>query len=138
MAGQGASLRFCRSGTLIMTCSSVTFWTQSRRTIWRVWNIPSSRSPRKPDTRILRYEHRNVKVEIAPSVRGLATIYDKDILIYCISQLMAKKNAGEPLAQTLHLNAHELLVWTNRETSGDAYRRLKESFERPAHESRQT
>jgi Replication initiator protein A len=75
----------------------------------------------KADTRVLRYEHRNVVVEIAPSVRGLATIYDKDILIYCISQVMAKKNAGEPIAQTLHLNAHELLVWTNRETSGDGY-----------------
>jgi Replication initiator protein A len=86
----------------------------------------------KPDTRILRYEHKDVLVEIAPSVRGLATIYDKDILIYCISQLMSKKNAGQPLAQDLHLNAHELLVWTNRETSGDAYRRLKEAFERLA------
>jgi plasmid replication initiation protein len=84
----------------------------------------------KPDTRVLRYEHKNVVVEIAPSVKGLATIYDKDILIYCISQLMAKRNAGEPLAQTLHLNAHELLVWTNRETSGDGYRRLKDAFER--------
>ncbi len=84
----------------------------------------------KPDTRALHYEHNNVVVEIAPSVRGLATIYDKDILIYCISQVMAKKNAGEPMAQTLHLNAHELLVWTNRETSGDAYRRLREAFER--------
>ena len=82
------------------------------------------------DTRVLRYEHRNVIVEIAPSVKGLATIHDKDILIYCISQVMAKKNAGQPLAQTLHLNAHELLVWTNRETSGDGYRRLKEAFER--------
>jgi Replication initiator protein A len=30
----------------------------------------------KADTRILRYEHRNVVVEIAPSVKGLATIYD--------------------------------------------------------------
>src|ERR1700733_5601174 len=58
------------------------------------------------DTRVLRYEHRNVVVEIAPSVRGLATIHDKDVLIYCISQVMAKKNAGEPLAQTLHLG-HE-------------------------------
>jgi plasmid replication initiation protein len=84
----------------------------------------------KADTRVLRYEHRNVVVEIAPSVKGLATIYDKDILIYCISQVMAKKNAGEPLAQTLHLNAHDLLIWTNRETSGDGYRRLKEAFER--------
>lgn len=86
----------------------------------------------RPDTRVLRYEHRNVVVEIAPSVKGLATIYDKDILIYCISQLMAKQNAGEPLAQTLHLNAHDLLVWTNRETSGDGYRRLREGFERLA------
>jgi plasmid replication initiation protein len=43
---------------------------------------------------------------------------------------MAKKNAGEPLGQMLHLNAHDLLVWTNRETSGDGYRRLKEAFER--------
>jgi hypothetical protein len=68
----------------------------------------------KADTRVLRYEHRNVVVEIAPSVKGLATIYDKDILIYCISQVMAKKNAGEPLAQTLHLNAHELLVRGNQ------------------------
>jgi len=84
----------------------------------------------KSDTRVLRYEHRDIVVEIIPSVRGLATIFDKDILIYCISQLMAKKNAGEPLAQTLHLNAHDVLVWTNRETSGDAYRRLLEAFER--------
>jgi plasmid replication initiation protein len=30
----------------------------------------------------------------------------------------------------LHLNAHDVLVWTNRETSGDAYRRLIEAFER--------
>jgi hypothetical protein len=63
-------------------------------------------------------------------LRTSAGSYDKDILIYCVSQLMAKKNAGEPLAQTLHLNAHDLLVWTNRETSGDAYRRLKDAFER--------
>jgi hypothetical protein len=61
----------------------------------------------KPDTRVQRYEHKNVTVEIAPSVRGLAMIYDKDILIYCASQLMGKKNAGEPLGQTLHLNAHD-------------------------------
>ena len=86
----------------------------------------------KPDTRVLKYEHRNVSVEIAPSVHGLATIHDKDILIYCVSQLMAKKNAGEPISQTLHLNAHELLIWTNRDTHGRSYFRLKEAFERLA------
>src|SRR5258707_4693683 len=53
----------------------------------------------KADTRVQRYEHRNVIVEIAPSVKGLATIHDMDILIYCISQVIAKKNACETLAQ---------------------------------------
>ena len=30
---------------------------------------------------MLRYEQSNVTVEIAPSLRGLATIFDKDTLI---------------------------------------------------------
>ena len=32
----------------------------------------------------------------------------------------------------LHLKAHDLLVATNRETSGDGYKRLREAFERLA------
>jgi plasmid replication initiation protein len=84
----------------------------------------------RPDTRTLSYEYGNVKITITPSVNGLATIFDKDLLIYCISQMIAKKNRGLPLSQTVHLHAHELLVWTNRETSGNAYRRLIEAFER--------
>lgn len=84
----------------------------------------------KPDTRVLKYEHRGVKIEVTPSVKGLATIFDKDLLIYCVSQMIAKRNNGQPLSQTVQLQAYDLLVWTNRETSGDAYRRLLESFER--------
>ena len=86
----------------------------------------------RPDRRILRYEHNRVRIEITPSVRGLATIHDKDILIFCISQLMAALNAGRATSRTLTLKAHDLLVATNRETSGDAYRRLREAFERLA------
>jgi plasmid replication initiation protein len=86
----------------------------------------------RPDRRILRYEHGAASIEITPSVKGLATIHDKDILIYCISQLMAAVNAGRPVAQTLQLKAHDLLVATNRETSGDGYRRLSQAFERLA------
>lgn len=84
----------------------------------------------KPDTRILHYEHNGNRVEIAPSVRGLATIHDKDVLIYCISQLVAKINSGEQPNRVIRLKAYDLLVSTNRETSGDGYRRLKEAFER--------
>jgi plasmid replication initiation protein len=84
----------------------------------------------KPDTRTLNYEHRNIKIQITPSVKGLATIFDKDLLIYCVSQVMAKKNQGKPISQNVQLQAHDLLVWTNRETSGDGYRRMVEAFER--------
>jgi plasmid replication initiation protein len=84
----------------------------------------------RPDRRILRYVHGEAVIEVTPSVKGLATIHDKDVLIYCISQLMAAVNAGRPVAPTLQLKAHDLLVASNRETSGDGYRRLREAFER--------
>ena len=84
----------------------------------------------RPDRRILTYRHNDVDVTITPSVRGRATIFDADILIFCISQLMAALNAGRPVARTLTLTAHDLLLATGRETSGDSYRRLKEAFER--------
>ena len=48
----------------------------------------------RPDRRILRYAHGEATIEVTPSVKGLATIHDKDVLIYCISQLMAALNAG--------------------------------------------
>ncbi|MFK7944801.1 MAG: replication initiator protein A [Paracoccaceae bacterium] len=84
----------------------------------------------RPDRRILTYENNDTKVEITPSVKGLATIHDKDVMIYCISPLLAKMNAGGEPSPILHLKAHDLLVATNRETSGDGYRRLREAFER--------
>lgn len=38
----------------------------------------------KPDRNIRRYENSDVFVEVVPSVKGLATVYDRDILIFCI------------------------------------------------------
>ncbi len=86
----------------------------------------------RPDLRVLEYAHNGVEIRVTPSVRGLATIHDKDILIYCISQLMAAANAGRELARVVQLRAHDLLVATNRETSGDGYTRLVQAFERLA------
>ena len=86
----------------------------------------------RPDRRILSYQHNDVHLTVTPSVRGRATIFDADILIFCISQLMAALNAGQAVNRRLTLTAHDLLLATGRETSGDSYRRLKEAFERLA------
>ncbi len=40
------------------------------------------------DTRVLRYERNNVLIEVSPSVKGLATIYDKDILLSKNSRIL--------------------------------------------------
>ena len=84
----------------------------------------------KPDTRIREYEHNGVKITVAPSALGLATIHDKDILIYCISQLIAKMNAGEAPSKVLHLKAFDLLVATNRKTDGRGYEQLEAALDR--------
>lgn len=86
----------------------------------------------RPDLRVLRYVRGGTEITVVPSVRGLATIHDKDILIFCISQLMAALNEGRAVARTLHLRASDLMEACARETSGDGYRRLREAFERLA------
>jgi len=85
---------------------------------------------KKPDTKVRRYQNGEHWLEITPSVKGLATIYDKDILIYCISKVMAAIKAGEQPGQRVRINAHEMLIFTNRGTSGREYLGLMEALDR--------
>jgi plasmid replication initiation protein len=84
----------------------------------------------KPDVRIRRYEHGKNYIEIIPSALGLATVHDRDVLIYCISQLIAALNKGLQVSQTIRLKAFDLMVATNRQTNGQAYEALTASLER--------
>jgi plasmid replication initiation protein len=87
---------------------------------------------KKPETAIRRYEHNGNWLEITPSVKGLATIYDKDILIYCVSQVIEKLKRGEPVGPRLRINSRDLLVFTNRGTTGREYSALCEGIDRLA------
>jgi plasmid replication initiation protein len=85
---------------------------------------------KKPETAVRRYEHNGSWLEIVPSVKGLATIYDKDILIYCISQIMEKLKRSELISPRLRITSHDLLVFTNRGTAGKDYDALCEALDR--------
>lgn len=87
---------------------------------------------KKPDTKIRRYEHKGNWLEITPSVKGLATIYDKDILIYCVSQIMAKLAEGQPIGRRVRISTRELLIFTNRGTAGKDYQALVDALDRLA------
>lgn len=86
----------------------------------------------KPDRTVRRYENGDSYVQIAPSHLGLATVHDRDVLIYCISQLMAAINEGREVSRVARFKAVDLLIATNRPLGGDSYQRLKAAFDRLA------
>ena len=85
---------------------------------------------KKPETAVRRYENGNHWLEIVPSVKGLATIYDNDILVYCISQVIAKMNEGIEISPYVKIVAKNLLIFINRNTGGKDYEALKDSLDR--------
>ena len=84
----------------------------------------------KPDMRHLLYEHNGNTIEISPSGYGLATIHDKDVLIYIVSQLMAKMRDGQAPSKRVRITAHDLLISINRTTNNLGYERLKAALDR--------
>lgn len=88
----------------------------------------------KPDITPRHYQHGNVSVSVVPSIKGLATIFDKDVLIYIVSKMKAAMNADgiEHVSQTVHFTARDLLVFTNRDVGGHAYKHLLSALERLA------
>lgn len=87
----------------------------------------------KPDTNVRRYAHNGNTIEIIPSMLGLATIWDKDILIYCISQVVEGLNRRRvDINRTVRVTAYDLLVSINRSTGGKDYKRFLASLKRLA------
>jgi plasmid replication initiation protein len=85
---------------------------------------------KKPDHRVRHYERNGVHVTVKPGADGMATIWDKDVLIYAISQLVEALNQGRPISRTIRLTAYDLLVVTNRGTGARAYKLLAAAFGR--------
>jgi plasmid replication initiation protein len=83
------------------------------------------------DKRLRRYERNGNSIEIQPGAKGLATIHDKDVWIYCISQLVEALNRGrEDVSRTVRFTAYDFLVTTNRPTAGVGYERMADALER--------
>lgn len=87
---------------------------------------------KKPDTQTFRYENpaTGAWIEILPSSAGRATIFDKDLLIYCISQLAEAMNRGRSTGRRIRLNAYDYMTSTGRDTSGREYRRIHDTLAR--------
>ena len=99
-------------------------------------------APVKDDTRLMAYPFFSLKkmprfkpiiyvdeksgqsVEVRPGERGIATIWDKDILMYAVSLVVERLNRGQAVDRTIQFNAYDLLTLTYRGTGGEAYQRF--------------
>lgn len=77
---------------------------------------------------------RNRSIEVYPSVKGRATQFDKDVLIFVISQLTEAINQKREDAQnrTVRFVVYDYLITTNKLTGGSQYKQLEVAFDRLA------
>ncbi len=78
----------------------------------------------------LAYRTDTVSIEVRPSASGVATIYDKEIVLYIASLMAAKIEIGETVAQDFVFTAHDLFTVTGANHSARSYARLSEALER--------
>lgn len=81
-------------------------------------------------TKPLAYKTDTVSIEIVPTAKGVATIYDKEIVLYIASLMVAKLEAGEPVSQDFYFTAHDLFCVTGNSPSARTYTRLSQALER--------
>ena len=88
----------------------------------------------QPDLSVWNWKSKdgNRSVTVTPSVQGRATQFDKDVLIYIVSQMTEALNCGRQDAQnrTVRFVVHDYLVSTNKPTGGKEYQRLEFTSER--------
>jgi plasmid replication initiation protein len=83
------------------------------------------------DMRVRTYERNGNSITIKPGHDGCATIHDKDVWIYCISQLVEAMNRDRAdVSRTVRFTAHDFLVTTNRQTSGNGYKLMGDALAR--------
>lgn len=78
----------------------------------------------------LTYKTDQVSIEVRPSASGVATIYDKEIVLYIASLMAAKLELGETVGQDFIFTAHDLFTVTGSNHSARSYARLSEALER--------
>jgi plasmid replication initiation protein len=81
-------------------------------------------------TKPLEYKTDAVTIEIVCTPKGVATIYDKEVLLYIASLMVAKLDAGEQVSQDFFFTAHDLFRVTGVSGSSRSYARLSDALER--------
>ena len=87
---------------------------------------------KQKDLDTFRYEtpKKDAWIEVVPSTHGRPTIFDKDLLLYCIGQIIEAKNRGRTVSRRIQITAYEYFISTGRGYSGGEYKRLHNALGR--------
>lgn len=78
----------------------------------------------------LRYSTGDITIEVNPGHKGVANIYDKEVILYIASLMAAKLENGEAVSQNFQFTANDFFRVTGATPSANAYTRLYEALER--------
>lgn len=87
----------------------------------RLMEFPFFSLQKQPRLEPFVYDDGKVRIEISPGQRGIATIWDKDVLIYIGSLLNERIERGQPISRTITFAAYDFLRVTGRGTGKRAY-----------------
>jgi plasmid replication initiation protein len=88
----------------------------------------------KPDLTVWHWQSKSGdrSITVTPSVQGRATQFDKDVLIYIVSQMTEalNRNRFDAKNRVVRFTVYDYLVSTNKPTGGKEYKRLEIAMER--------
>lgn len=68
---------------------------------------------------------------ISPNaLQGQPTMYDKELLIYVVSKLVAAQNQGHPIGRLVRFTGYDFLKFTGKGIGGQDYQRLHQALKR--------
>jgi plasmid replication initiation protein len=85
---------------------------------------------KQPRTEPIVYDDGNVKITVEAGARGIATIWDKDIMIYAASVINDRLERGAPVNRTIQFPAHDFMKVTGRGTGKRAYELFLDAMQR--------
>lgn len=85
---------------------------------------------KQPRMEPLIYDDGRTQISIEPGPKGLATIWDKDVLLYVVSLLNERIERGLKVEHMVHFSAHDLLRVTGRGTGKRSYDLLLDALYR--------
>lgn len=85
---------------------------------------------KRPRMEPIRYEYGPVKIEVSAGPKGIATIFDKDLLIYLASIVNDRIERGLPVSPKVTFAAHDFLQVTQRGTGKRSYDLFLDALDR--------